>query len=307
MKISNSVHSLLMERARTNSKRGNRADKFHLALVIECGGMRGIAAGGFIKELTKLQLLDCFDTLHGSSAGACAAAYFLAQQPNQGIRIYYDDICTRRVVNPYRFWSQPCMVDTDYIVDQVIGRKRRLNFDKIILEPDVLKIVTTSIVDGRPAVHTNFKTEAQILRALKATLRIPGPFEPGIEIDGQNHLDGGMVAPIPVFSAIESGATHILTICTQRIQDYTVASKSLFFQSLVFGLLYGKQLRQSYLIAQSSDRRSLKSDRSIELEILVRPAGSNYCGWFTIKKDILRNIEAESAKVARAYFREFSP
>ena len=141
--------------------------------------MRGIAASGYLRAFFKSKLIDSFDTLHGSSAGACTAAYFLAQQPEEGRKIF-DDISTRKVVNPFRFLSQPCMVDTDYIVDEVIGKKQCLNIDKIVSEPGVLNIVTTSIVDSRPVVHTNFENKEQVLRALKATLRVPGPFETGI-------------------------------------------------------------------------------------------------------------------------------
>ena len=218
----------MIERARVNSKRGKRADTFHLSLVVECGGMRSVAVGGFMQVLSELKLCDSFDTIHGSSSGACAAAYFLTQQINQGSMICRDDICTRQVVNPFRFFSQPCMVDTDYIVDEIISHKRRLDVDKIIREPNVLNIVTTSVEDGSPVVHKNFQTKDQLFQALRATLRVPGPFEPGIEIKGRRHLDGGLVAPIPLFSPIDSGATHILVLCTHRSQSHAAANKGIF-------------------------------------------------------------------------------
>jgi predicted patatin/cPLA2 family phospholipase len=298
-----SVRTLMMDRARSNSKRGSRTDNFHLALVVECGGMRGVAGGGFMKVLSEARLQDSFDTLHGSSAGACAAAFFMTQQSEQGVRIFHEDICTRKIVNLFRFLSQPCMVDTDYIVDEIISKKRNLESDKIISAPGVLNIVTTSILDGLPAVHNSFENKDQLLRALKATLRVPGPFEYGIEIDGKRHLDGGLVAPISVSSAIDSGATHVLVVGTQRTQDYTADNTRNHIEAQALGLLYGRHLKLAYLNAHVADGRDWTTARDlpVETDFLVRPKESTWCGWFTIDKETLRKVEAEAETTARIY------
>jgi predicted patatin/cPLA2 family phospholipase len=306
MPIKHTVRSILTERARTNSKRGKRSDNFHLALVIECGGMRGIAAGGFVQVLSEEKLLDAFDTLHGSSSGACTAAYFLARQVEDGRKLLLDDISTRKIVNPWHLFSQPCMVDTDYIVDELMATNRRLDTERIIAEPGVLNIVTTSVTDGLPVVHKNFENGEQILRALRATLRIPGPFEAGIEIKGRYHLDGGLVAPIPMFSAINSGATHALVVCTQRIQDYTRSKMRNFVESLMLGAIYGSRLRAAYLSAQHTDRRTggAACPTTVKTDVLTRPEDATYCGWFTIDRSVLKDVEREAIGVAETYLKE---
>jgi predicted patatin/cPLA2 family phospholipase len=297
------MRSIMMQRARNNSKRRKRLDDFHLSVVIECGGMRGVVAAGFMQALAELKLLDSLDTLHGSSSGACAAAYFLTEQSEEGRRVYLEDICSRAVVNPFRFYSQPCMVDTDYIVDEVFAKKRRLAVERIISEPGVLNVVTTSVSDGLAVIHKNFQSGDQIFRALKATLRVPGPFEPGIVIDGRRHLDGGIVAPIPLFSAIAAGATHILTICTQRIHDYVVTDKGNFLEGMILRLLYGKPLGQAYMTYHNR-RSDIGCPSTVKIETLVRPASGTHCSWFTVEKDLLEKVEKESVEVARAYFRQ---
>jgi predicted patatin/cPLA2 family phospholipase len=264
--------------------------------------MRGVSAAGFIRVLSESGLVDAFDTMHGSSAGACAAAYFLAEQPAEGRKIY-DDISHRRIVNPLGFFLQPCMVDTDYIVDEIFSKKRRLDVGKIMSQPGVLRVVTTG-VDGSPAVHKNFEDEEEVFRALKATLRVPGPFEYGIDIGGKRHLDGGLVAPIPIFSAIDAGATHVLVICTQRPQDYLAFAKRKICEGIALRLLYGKELQQNFLAANRGDRRSWilsNGQLPVKADILVRPESSTYCGWFTIETDVLRRVEEESIRVAKAY------
>jgi predicted patatin/cPLA2 family phospholipase len=268
--------------------------------------MRGVAAGGFIQVLSDAGLLDSFDTLHGSSSGACAAAYSLTTQIAQGRKIYHEDIATRSVVNPWRLLSQPSMVNTDYIVDEIIAAKRRLDTEKIIAEPGVLNIVTTSVTDGLPVVHKDFENSGQIFRALKATLRIPGPFEWGIEIDGRRHLDGGLVAPIPIFSAVNSGATHVLVICTRRVQDYRGGKISHFLESMMIGAIYGYRLKEAYRVAQRADRPTGRAycSSTIKTDVLIRPTDSTYCGWFTIDKSALKDVERESMHIARTYIKD---
>ena len=73
-----SVRKLMHVRQEAGSRRASRTDPHHLALVIEGGGMRGVVAGGMVGALEERGFLDCFDSIHGSSAGACAGAYFLA-------------------------------------------------------------------------------------------------------------------------------------------------------------------------------------------------------------------------------------
>lgn len=303
MEIGSSVRSIMIARARSGSKRGSRSDGHHLSLVIESGGMRGVAAGGFIKVLADAALTDTFDSIHGSSAGACAAAYFLAGQANLGLKIY-EDIATREVVNPLRFLSQPCIVDTDYIADVLMAKKWKLDAQPIISEPGVLNVTTTSATDGLPVIHNRFRTAEELLLALKASLRVPGPLEPGVLIEGRRHLDGALIAPMPLFSAAAAGATHILAVCTQRVQDYTESSRVIaILEGAAVGAMYGRALMNRYIAAHGADRRILGSGVVIPTDFLIRPASATHCGRLTIDVSILAKVEAESAEAARAYLR----
>lgn len=81
------VLELIKERVRTNSTPGDRQTYSpddesipHLALVIEGGGMRGAVSAGMAAALSTLDLLDAFDSVHGSSAGAIVGAYLVSRQ-----------------------------------------------------------------------------------------------------------------------------------------------------------------------------------------------------------------------------------
>lgn len=82
------VLSLVRERVLAKSKPGRRqqgsnspsTDIPHLALVIEGGGMRGAVSAGMAAALSTLDLLDAFDSIHGSSAGSIVGAYLVSRQ-----------------------------------------------------------------------------------------------------------------------------------------------------------------------------------------------------------------------------------
>lgn len=299
-----SVRAIMHTRALGRSKRKNRTDGFHLALVIECGGMRGAAAGGFLKSLADLHLVDSIDSFHGSSSGACAAAYLFSNQFESGCQIY-ERISRREIVNPLGFLSQPCLVDTDYIVDEVIRRVLPLDTQPILDNPGVLNVITTSVSECAPAIHNSFANGDSLLRALKATLRVPGPFERGIAIGNDRHVDGGILAPVPVFSAIAAGATHILIISTQRVQDYKLSRVRTQIESVLLKFLYGQRMKLAYTEAQSVNRPpawNCAEAEHREIDVLVRPASATHCSWSTIDKATLKQIEKESAEIALSYF-----
>ena len=58
--------------------------------------MRGVVAAGMVTAIQELGLTGCFDTIHGSSAGACAGAYLMTDQARLGTSIFYEDINNSR-------------------------------------------------------------------------------------------------------------------------------------------------------------------------------------------------------------------
>ena len=48
-----------------------------------------------------------FDDVYGTSAGAMNASYFVTGQARLGIRIYYEDMNRRAVVNPLAVLADP--------------------------------------------------------------------------------------------------------------------------------------------------------------------------------------------------------
>ena len=64
------VLELVLARGREGSRPGQRSDGAKLGLAIEGGGMRGVVTAGMVKALEQHGLLEAFDVVFGSSAGA---------------------------------------------------------------------------------------------------------------------------------------------------------------------------------------------------------------------------------------------
>ena len=92
----------IVELLRARAARASRAphgDGARIALCVEGGAMRGVVSAGMVSALEELGLVDTFDAVYGSSAGAINAAYFLAGQAAFGTTIYVEDINNRRFIS----------------------------------------------------------------------------------------------------------------------------------------------------------------------------------------------------------------
>src|SRR6476659_5599828 len=97
--------------------RGSRAphgDGARVALCVEGGAMRGVVSAGMVSALEELGLVDSFDAVYGSSAGAINAAYFLAGQAAFGTTIYVEDINNSRFISLPRLFTGRPIVDLGF-------------------------------------------------------------------------------------------------------------------------------------------------------------------------------------------------
>ena len=276
-----SVAELIRARRTAGSTREKRNDPFHLALVIEGGGMRGVVAGGMVSALELRGCVDCFDTIHGSSAGACAGAYFLAGQARLGTRMFYEDINSKRFVDLRRIACWKPVMNTNFLIDEVMRRSKRLDLARILAEPEVLHIVTTNVETGRARIDNRFRDGDHLLSLLKATVTMPVIGGPPVVVDGMPLVDGGMVQQIPVDSALQAGATHVLVLMTRAEDELERADRPirLFFEKLGIRVLYSAALASLYASRNAGINQMLAKlirpeVNSVAIEALTRPPGS---------------------------------
>lgn len=210
------VAALIAARRRDASRPGARRDPHRLALVIEGGGMRGVIAGGMVSALEHLGLVEVFDAVYGTSAGACAGAWLLAGQAVQGTRIFFEDINNPRFIRLGRALIRRPVLNTDYLIDHVLTELRPFDVARFLDAPIPLTMMATDVETGRPVALRDFRDVAAVMAALKATTRLPlvgGRPVPGP--DGRLLVDGALTAPLPIDIAEADGASHILVLSTR--------------------------------------------------------------------------------------------
>lgn len=274
-----SPRELLRQRQRDGSARGQRTDEFHLAMVLEGGGMRGVVSIGMATAFEDRGLLAAFDSVHGSSAGACAGAYFATGQAKLGARIYYEDINNSTFINPRRLLVGRAAMNKDFLIDDVMRTRKPLDVDRLLALPNFLHIVVTNASSGEGRVHNAFRDGETFFRVLKASICIPIVAGPAVELDGERYIDGGMVQQIALRSALEAGATHIIVLMTRRANELERSANSLSFrlEECALRLVYGKRLAAAYSQRHVSINEALREIAGGQLsgggrvDMIVRP------------------------------------
>ena len=215
------VVQVLLDRVRSGSTPGARTDGHRVALVIEGGAMRGVVSGGMVTGLEALGLRSAFDVVYGSSAGACAGAYFLAGQARDGARLYYEAVNNRRFIDVFRGLQRRAIVDLDFLFDDVLQHRLPLDFDEFS-RSGVEFVVLASHVDGdfglEGAVEavrlSDFQDAADLRGALHASCRMPIVGGAPFTYRGMRYWDAAITQPVPIDAALNDGCTHVLVLLT---------------------------------------------------------------------------------------------
>lgn len=196
---------------------GDRApDGRKLALVVEGGALRGVCSAGGVVALEDLRMTDVFDHVYGTSAGVMNASYFVAGQARLGIRIYYEDMNRRTIVNPWRLWK---ILDLDRLFARAVMGNKRLDLDAVLASRSRLFIATLEMASGAGRL---FEAQAlgspdKILGALRAATAAPLLYRGRLSVEGQRCMDAGVVNAFPVEEAIAAGCTDILVMLTRPV------------------------------------------------------------------------------------------
>ena len=177
--------------------------------------MRGVVSGGMVAALEQREVLNTFDVVYGSSAGAISGAYFVAGQARFGVTIFYQDIANRHFINMYRYFFGRPILSLEFLLDRVCIHEKRLDIETIINSTIPLKILATSTSKLEIEIFDHFANASDLLEALRCSARIPVIAGPPVSYRSDQFLDAGVLEPIPYRSAISAGATDIAVLMTR--------------------------------------------------------------------------------------------
>jgi predicted patatin/cPLA2 family phospholipase len=209
------VAEILRARRTDGSTRGSRRDPHTVALVIEGGGMRGVVSAGMVAALERLDLAEAFDLVVGSSAGALNGAGLLGGVGADGPGVYAGPLASRQFINPARLLIGRPAVDLTYLLTYAAR-----NFDQdgdpgAIDRLAPLICVAVDVGSAEPVAFSGFTSQERLWQAMMATMRMPLFGGRPVEIDGRRYIDGALAAPVPLATALEAGATHVLVLQTR--------------------------------------------------------------------------------------------
>jgi predicted patatin/cPLA2 family phospholipase len=209
------ITRLLTARAARGSVHPHHDDGASIALCVEGGAMRGVVSAGMVSALEEMGLVNAFDAIYGSSAGAVNAAYFLAGQARLGTTIYYEDINTRDFIDMRRMIGGRPVVNLGFLLDDVAVRRKVLDTARVIESPTPLAVIATNADTAAPVVFRAFTSAADLLTALRASSTMPVAAGSACEYRGGRYYDASVSEPIPLPSAEADGHTHILVLLTR--------------------------------------------------------------------------------------------
>lgn len=189
------------------------------AFVLGGGGMRGAAEVGMAKALAARGITP--DIIIGTSVGSLNGA-ILASEPlsRSVVRLaaMWDDLSPSRVfqeslfgrvMNLFKHWTH--LHSNEQLLNLL---DEWLPFEKIEEAFVPFQCVAACIETSSEHWFVDGPAKSAIL----ASSAVPGLLPP-MEIDGLHYIDGGVVNSIPVWRAVELGATEIFILHVGHIDD----------------------------------------------------------------------------------------
>jgi NTE family protein len=181
-----------------------------VVFVLSGGGARGAAQAGMLAALLEAGIVP--DIIVGTSVGALNGAAIAASptvEQAHRLETYWRRVATRDIFPfPNFITAARLLTGGDHLLSDA-GLRRLvadwLDQDDIADLEVPLHVTTTSLSDGRQAVHTSGSPQ----EVLVASASIPGLFRPVRLADGNLHVDGGVAANVPVQYALSLNPSQV--------------------------------------------------------------------------------------------------
>jgi predicted patatin/cPLA2 family phospholipase len=287
------------------ARAAGQEDEQRVALVLEGGGMRGVVSAGMTAALERLGLSEAFDLVVGSSAGALNGAAFLAGVAAGSAAAYHGTLATREFVNPARLLRGRPAIDVGLILRHSSDGLDAGRHERTLASPVPLHCLAVDVDTAEPVDLTGMRTVEELWGALLASSRMPWVGGDPVELGGRRYLDGGLAAPIPVATALEAGATHVLVLQTRphgvprssgsRVADRLIV-RHLKRLNPALVALYHDRVAGYETVVQDIARRSADPEPPYVLG-LRPPAGTPPVGQLERRAEVLRKAAHDAERL----------
>ncbi|EYF02496.1 patatin-like phospholipase family protein [Chondromyces apiculatus] len=270
-------------------------------LFVEGGGLRGAFSAGALAELSRPGG-PRFDDVVAVSSGAPTAAYMVAGQIDDGLRIWEDYTHGTQLISPLNWLRASPLMDIERLVG-VFARVVPLDAGRLRDAHAALWIVVTNCHTGR-AEYVR-ATPENTLGLLQATMAIPIAYGRVVPVGGIPYIDGGVADAIPAHHALSLKRDLTVAVLT-RPRGYRRTNQP----ALTYAM--GRTYPSHPEIGRTLSTRWKASNNALELiedlerrgeMAVIRPPGPLPAGRLsTRREDILATIEA-GREAARTWLR----
>lgn len=203
----------------TPAQRAARGDEIKVGVAVEGGGMRAAVSAAMLTALDDLGMVPAFDAVYGSSSGALNGAYFLAGEGQSwwNLTIYFDDLPNKTFLDFTRQLRGESILNLDYAFEEVMERRKPLDFERALASEVRLGVVITSVPDQKTVLVDRFDDRDDLKAALRASTWMPGAVRGTATFRGERALDGVVLQAHPWRAAALDGCTHILSLSTHTL------------------------------------------------------------------------------------------
>jgi len=296
----------VIEVLRERAAAGARDDPHRVALVLEGGGMRGVVSAGMTAAIERLGLTECFDLVVGSSAGALNAAALLAGVAGPAAAAYHTALATREFINPARLLFGRPALDVRFVLAHASTDLDPDRHERTINSPVPLHCVALDVDSAETVEFTGMRTKDELWDVLLASTRMPWVGGEPVQIGGRRYLDGALVCPIPVSTALAAGATHVLALQTRpygvprssgsRVAERMIARRLARLNPALVPLWHGRVAAYDELVDELA-RQSSAPDRAPYVLGLRPPAGTPVVAQLERRPDVLARAAADAERL----------
>jgi predicted acylesterase/phospholipase RssA len=218
------VLRLLLDRARSGSRPGQRADGARIALAIEGGGMRGTVSAGMALALAERGLLPAFDAVYGSSAGAITGAWLVSSNP-AGMRGWANPVYARMLIRWSALLRGRPVADVRTLIEVLYQTEHPMDFESVLGSEVPLHPLATDAITGAASDLRPLMSDPERLRlALRASASLPFLAGPPVTLAGRRFYDAGVAESIPLRTPLAQGATHIVVLRSRPARPPVITS-----------------------------------------------------------------------------------
>ena len=246
--------------------------------------MRGAHTAGALVALSRHPGIH-FDVICASSAGACTAAFWVAEQHDRYERIWGNYLHDDRLIRYRHLITSGPVMNLPYLIYEVFVKHEPLDTAKILASPIDFFITATHCHTGNAHYFHN-KQGIDVLNALHAGAAMPFAHPLPVWYGGEPYADGGIADSIPLNKAIAEGCEEFVIVLT-RPEGYRKEKPGLLpwprwlfrrYPGLADCLLkrhqlYNEQLEQVRALEKSGKALVIRPSADLKISRLTRRRG----------------------------------